>query len=91
MSLWGRVVDYFAPILDELAIQGGDEATLIKHIAASTLVGLLPVPHPIVTHRIQRSLKTSRIVRGVLWMTIFLRNRNSSLWDGSKIVLFSVK
>ena len=84
-------VDFFAPVLDQLAAEGADEAALLAHIRPVPLVGLLPPPQPVVTHRIARSMRTLRVVRGCLWMAIFLRNRQSSHWDGSKVSLFTVR
>jgi len=84
-------VDFFAPVLDQLATEGADETALLAHIRPVPLVGLLSPPQPVVTHRIARSTRTLRVVRGCLWMAIFLRNRQSSHWDGSKVSLFTVR
>lgn len=66
------------------------EEGVMKFLKNSTLVGLLPVPHPIVIHRYQPNEYTKVWFSTFLWGVVFLRNQHMPLFDGRKIRLFAI-
>lgn len=62
-----------------------DEKKIIEFIRRTTLVGLLPVPHPILIRRYQ----SNRTAMTSLWFTPFIWNvilrRNSALFFSEKL------
>lgn len=67
------------------------EGDLLDFISRNTLVGILPVPHPIVMHRYQPNGFTALWFTTFLWSTVFLSiGREISLIDANKIKLFNI-
>jgi hypothetical protein len=60
---------------------------LLKEI---TMVGLLPVPHPIVIRKYQPNDFTGTWFTAFMWGIIFLRNQKLPIFDGESIKLFSI-
>ena len=57
--------------------------------ANGTMVGLLPVPHPITIRRFQSNPETTEWFTTFIWSLIFVRR--ADLFDASEIVLFAVR
>jgi hypothetical protein len=52
-----------------------DEGTVVEYMKGLTLVGVLPVPHPIITRRYQPNQYTSLWFTTFLWGVVFLRSQ----------------
>lgn len=50
-----------------------DESEILKFLQHGTLVGLLPVPHPILIRKYQSNPGTTAWFRTYMWAVIFLR------------------
>jgi len=67
-----------------------DEKEIIAFIHSSTVVGLLPVPHPLIIRKYQPNPYTDSWFTSYLWGVVFLRNQRLPIFDGESIKLFSV-
>jgi hypothetical protein len=52
-----------------------DERAIMSFLKSTTMVGLLPVPHPIVIRKYQPNHFTGLWFTAYLWGVIFLRNQ----------------
>ena len=68
-----------------------DELDILNYLKSLTLVGLLPVPHPIVIREYQRNDATSSWITGYMWSVIFIRGQKLPMFDGASIKLFTVR
>lgn len=60
-------------------------------MANTVMVGILPVPHPILMRRYAANAYTSLWYTTFLWSTIFLHvGKAVPLWDATTINLFSI-
>lgn len=50
-----------------------DESEILKFLQHGTLVGLLPVPHPILIRKYQANAGTTTWFRTYMWGVIYLR------------------
>ena len=50
-----------------------DESEILKFLQHGTLVGLLPVPHPILIRKYQANAGTAMWFRTYMWGVIYLR------------------
>lgn len=50
-----------------------DESEILKFLQHGTLVGLLPVPHPILIRKYQANCGTTAWFRTYMWGVIYLR------------------
>ncbi|CAK8986685.1 Protein HID1 (HID1 domain-containing protein) (Protein hid-1 homolog) [Durusdinium trenchii] len=89
-----RMLEILVPQIEALCDAKGasaNEAAVVAFLKDSTMVGLLPVPHPIVIRRYQPNQYTTMWFTTYTWGVIFLRNQSMALWDGNKIKLFAIK
>ena len=86
IAVLGKLLAHLAPRLHWLS-----EAQCIEKItgANGTMVGLLPVPHPILIRSFQSNSQTTEWFSTFIWSVIFIRR--ADLFDASAIVLFQVK
>ena len=54
------------------------------------MVGLLPVPHPIVIRKYHPNQFTNLWFTTYLWGVIFIQNQDRALYDGGSIKLFRI-
>jgi len=88
-----RLFDHLVPDLDAFMKDHDgsvDEQEILAHIAAMTVVGLLPVPHPLVIRRYMPNAFTDSWFTAFLWGVVFLRNQRVPIFDGESIKLFNV-
>jgi len=88
-----RLLDHLVPLVEQLCrkCEGQvDEGLVLDYIKNTTLVGILPIPHPIVVRRYQPNKFTNIWFTTYLWGVLFLRNQKVPLFDGTKIKLFRV-
>lgn len=67
-----------------------DEREISQYLKSTTMVGLLPVPHPIVIRKYQPNHFTGLWFTAYLWGIVFLRCQTLPLYDGQTIRLFTV-
>lgn len=67
---------YFSLTLNLFSFYRGltDESEILKFLQHGTLVGLLPVPHPILIRKYQANTGTTTWFRTYMWGVIYLRS-----------------
>lgn len=87
-----RLLHYLEPQVKFLCTSDGcvDEAGVLKFLHNTTMVGLLPVPHPIVIRKYQPNQFTNLWFTTFIWGVIFLRNQELPFFDVKTIKLFAV-
>jgi len=68
-----------------------DSAQIMEYLKTITLVGLLPVPHPILIRKYQKNAATDLWFQRYVWSVLVVRNRAPPLFGGSSVKLFQVK
>lgn len=88
-----RLLRHLTPQVDEMfAIEAAvDEKKVLDFIRSTTMVGLLPVPHPIVIRKYQPNKYTCLWFTAFQWGVIFMHNQEVPVFDGSKVKLFMVE
>lgn len=66
-----------------------DEEQILKYLKNTTLVGLLPVPHPIITRKYQPNAATDTWITTYIWGVVYSRNY-PYLFYGAPVRLFPV-
>ncbi|GMH60440.1 hypothetical protein TrRE_jg8536, partial [Triparma retinervis] len=88
-----RLLQSVLPLIDAMvSARDGvvDEEDILDLLRNTTLVGLLPVPHPIVIRQYRQNDWTGTWLTAYLWGVIFLRNQKLPIFDGDSIKLFQV-
>jgi Dyggve-Melchior-Clausen syndrome protein len=88
-----RLLQHLVPVVDDVVAKKHgvvDEQEILDILNEITMVGLLPVPHPIVIRKYQPNQYTALWFTAFMWGVIFLRNQNLPLFDGACIELFQV-
>ncbi|KAI3379111.1 hypothetical protein SNEBB_011458 [Seison nebaliae] len=85
-----RVLQILVPQVEKMCVDHGltDESEILKYLQHGTLVGLLPVPHPILIRKYQPNTETNLWFRIFLWGIIYLRNVDPPIWYDTEIKLF---
>ena len=91
-----RMLQVLVPQVEKMCIDKGltDETEIIRFLQNGTLVGLLPVPHPILIRRYQANKATELWFRTYMWGVLYLRNNSPHsplLWADTKVKMFSVQ
>ncbi len=70
-----RLLQVLVPQVEKICIDRGltDESEILKFLQHGTLVGLLPVPHPILIRKYQPNLSTTMWFKTYIWGVIYLR------------------
>ncbi len=87
-----RMLDALRPRVESFCAERDgnvDEHAILTLIKETTLVGLLPVPHPIVVRKYQPNHLTSKWFCTFIWGVIFLSSPNP-MWDANSVKLFHV-
>jgi len=93
METVARLLQHLVPVVDDIvANKSGvvDEQHILDVLNEITMVGLLPVPHPIVIRKYQPNQYTALWFTAFMWGVIFLRNQELPLFDGLCVELFNV-
>lgn len=88
-----RLLQFLVPQLEDACRKAGgslDEDAMLAFLKTTTMVGLLPVPHPIVIRKYHINQFTHLWFTTFTWGVIFLRNQLLPLFDGSAITLFTI-
>lgn len=87
-----RLSKHLVPQVEELvAREQMDEGQVVAFLKQTTMVGLLPVPHPIVIRKYQANKFTCLWFTAFQWGVIFMNNQALPLFDGRFIKLFTVQ
>lgn len=88
-----RLLKHLLPQIDDLVAKAHsvDEKQVVDFIKSTTLVGLLPVPHPIVIRKYQPNKFTCLWFTAFQWGVIFMHNQAIPLFDGKNVKLFLVQ
>lgn len=74
--------------------QSWNDESVLQYLQSGTLVGLLPVPHPIFVRRFMSSDMTLRWFTSYLWGVVYLRSSTSASerwWAGTSVKLFTIQ
>ncbi|XP_030611159.1 protein HID1-like [Archocentrus centrarchus] len=88
-----RLLQVLVPQVEKICIDKGltDESEILKFLQHGTLVGLLPVPHPILIRKYQANAGTAMWFRTYIWGVIYLRNIDPPIWYDTDIRLFEIQ
>ncbi|KAK3756010.1 hypothetical protein QZH41_013196 [Actinostola sp. cb2023] len=88
-----RMLQVLVPQVEKICIDKGltDESEIIKFLQHGTLVGLLPVPHPILIRKYQANSGTQMWFRTYMWGIIYLRNIDPPIWYDTDVKLFEIQ
>ncbi|XP_023321643.1 protein HID1 [Eurytemora carolleeae] len=88
-----RLLQVLVPQVEKMCMDKGltDESEILRFLQHGTLVGLLPVPHPILIRRYQANPGTAMWFRTYMWGVIYLRNIDPAVWFDTHIKLFQVQ
>lgn len=88
-----RLLKHLVPQIDDMVAKthSVDEKQVIDFIKSTTMVGLLPVPHPIVIRKYQPNKFTCLWFTAFQWGVIFMHNQSIPLFDGKNVKLFLVQ
>ncbi|XP_052896341.1 protein HID1 [Anopheles moucheti] len=88
-----RLLQVLVPQVEKICIDKGltDESEILKFLQHGTLVGLLPVPHPILIRKYQANGGTTAWFRTYMWGVIYLRNVDPAVWYDTEVKLFEIQ
>jgi len=88
-----RLLQVLVPQVEKMCIDRGltDESEILRFLQHGTLVGLLPVPHPILIRRYQANPATASWFRTYMWGVLYLRNIDPPIWYETDVKLFQVQ
>lgn len=88
-----RLLQVLVPQVEKICIDKGltDESEILRFLQHGTLVGLLPVPHPILIRKYQANLGTNHWFRTYIWGLIYLRNTDPPIWYDTDVKLFEIQ
>jgi len=91
----GTIIRLLAAIVPQIPtlVSGSyaDETQILEYLRTTTLVGLLPVPHPILIRRYQSNSATNTWFTTFMWGVIYLRTVNPPLFYATHVKLFTIK
>ncbi|XP_056098290.1 protein HID1b [Rhinichthys klamathensis goyatoka] len=88
-----RLLQVLVPQVEKICIDRGltDESEILQFLQHGTLVGLLPVPHPILIRKYQANEGTALWFRTYMWGIIYLRNVDPPVWYDTDVKLFEIQ
>uniref|UniRef100_H3BX91 HID1 domain containing n=1 Tax=Tetraodon nigroviridis TaxID=99883 RepID=H3BX91_TETNG len=88
-----RLLQVLVPQVEKICIDKGltDESEILNFLQHGTLVGLLPVPHPILIRKYQANTGTATWFHTYMWGIIYLRNVDPPVWYDTDIRLFEIQ
>lgn len=86
------LIDHLIPKIEALCREndGAGQEEIVKMLQATTVVGILPQPHPIVIRTYRSSSYTSMWFSSYLWGIVFTRSQRLPLYDWTKIRLVMI-
>lgn len=64
---------------------------ILQFLEHGTLVGLLPIPHPILIRKYQTNSGTTLWFRQYMYGVVFLRNVEPAIWFDTNVKLFEIQ
>ena len=88
-----RLLQVLVPQVEKICVDKGltDESEILKFLQNGTLVGLLPVPHPILIRKYQPNFGTIMLFRTFMCGVIYLRNMDPPIWYDTDVKLFEIQ
>ncbi|XP_049615799.1 protein HID1b isoform X3 [Syngnathus scovelli] len=88
-----RLLQVLVPQVEKICIDKAltDEREILKFLQHGTLVGLLPVPHPILIRKYQANAVTAWWLHTYTWGVVYLRNLDPPIWYDTDIRLFEIQ
>jgi hypothetical protein len=88
-----RLLQVLVPQVEKICIDRGltDESEILRFLQHGTLVGLLPVPHPILIRKYQPNPGTAMWFRTYMWGVVYLRNTDPPIWYDTDVKLFEIQ
>ncbi|XP_026327697.1 protein HID1 [Hyposmocoma kahamanoa] len=88
-----RLLQVLVPQVEKICIDKGltDESEILRFLQHGTLVGLLPVPHPILIRKYQANAGTAAWFRTYMWGVIYIRNVDPPIWYDTNVKLFEIQ
>lgn len=88
-----RLLQVLVPQVEKICIDKGltDETEILQFLQHGTLVGLLPVPHPILIRKYQANIGTTAWLHTYMWGVIYLRNVDPPIWYDTDVRLFEIQ
>lgn len=88
-----RLLQVLVPQVEKICIDKGltDESEIIRFLKNGTLVGLLPVPHPILIRKYQSNMGTTNWFKTYIWGVVYLRNTEPPIWYDTDVKLFEIQ
>ncbi|KPJ07050.1 UPF0663 transmembrane protein C17orf28-like [Papilio machaon] len=88
-----RLLQVLVPQVEKICIDKGltDESEILRFLQHGTLVGLLPVPHPILIRKYQANAGTAAWFRTYMWGVIYIRNVDPPIWYDTDVKLFEIQ
>jgi hypothetical protein len=88
-----RLLQVLVPQVEKICIDKGltDESEILKFLRHGTLVGLLPVPHPILIRKFQPNAGTTLWFRTYMWGVVYLRNIDPAIWYETEVKMFEIQ
>ncbi|CAH0398166.1 unnamed protein product [Chilo suppressalis] len=88
-----RLLQVLVPQVEKICIDKGltDESEILRFLQHGTLVGLLPVPHPILIRKYQANHGTAAWFRVYMWGVIYIRNVDPPIWYDTDVKLFEIQ
>jgi len=86
-----RIITTLSPQIQSLCTGNTtDEVHILEFLQRSTLVGLLPVPHPILIRRYQPNDAVQTWLLSYLWGNVYLQHANPPIFLGTGVKLFVI-
>uniref|UniRef100_A0A3B3UEU3 HID1 domain containing n=1 Tax=Poecilia latipinna TaxID=48699 RepID=A0A3B3UEU3_9TELE len=88
-----RLLQVLVPQVEKICIDKlvSYESEILKFLQHGTLVGLLPVPHPILIRKYQANAGTAMWFRTYMWGVVYLRNVDPPIWYDTDVRLFEIQ
>lgn len=88
-----RLLQVLVPQVEQVCkeMNINSEETVLKFLNSGTLVGLLPLPNPIMVRRYKPNASTYVWATVNLWGSIYLANLEPPVWYGTQVALFILR
>eukprot|EP00761_Pharyngomonas_kirbyi_P012125 gb/GECH01012152.1/.p1 GENE.gb/GECH01012152.1/~~gb/GECH01012152.1/.p1 ORF type:complete len:838 (+),score=169.44 gb/GECH01012152.1/:1-2514(+) len=84
------MINHLIPEIEQLSQGNVTEDEILSFFQSTTMVGILPVPHPILIRKYHPNPNTDRWLTTYIWGLVYLQTLYPPLFDASAIKLFSV-
>lgn len=86
-----KLLNYLGPLVEHIASKGGSLNALMQLIEDTMMVGILPVPHPIVIRKHTSNKHTAAWMTSFTWDLINRSHHNLPLFDSKYVRLFEAE